>query len=163
MTVITQEKNEVKIQQDLNARNKAVEKAFHQITKSAKLLLLSFEAPKYRTSIQVNHAKSGKETTLVSEFICHFFNLTLATNRVGYKMIYFAYDSEALSKFGPRLYNRVLRVVFKHSMIEASKINIEDSIRVSSEATEIQKFFLNRLANGGNDFITIEVEAKAEN
>lgn len=159
MTVKTQDP-EIKIQQNLDARNKEVEKSYHQIVKGTRTLLTPFEARKYRTCIEINHSKSGRETSLLSEFVCFFWNITLSINKAGYKMIYLNYDEDSLAKFGPRLYNRALRQVFKHTMFENTKLNIEDCVRINPQASEIQSFFINRLANGANDFISIEVEEK---
>ena len=159
MTVKTQDEA-IGLPQNLKARNKEVDKAFHLITQSSKSLLLPFEGKKYRTVIIVNHSKSGKETNLIGEFICFFWNLTLATNRAGFRMIYFSYDEDSLAKFGLRLYNRAIRQVIKHTMLENTKVNIEDSVRISPQPSKVQSFFINRLANGENDYISIEVEEK---
>ena len=159
MTVKTQDEA-IELPQNLKARNKEVDKAFLLITQSSKSLLLPFEGKKYRTVIIVNHSKSGKETNLISEFICFFWNLTLATNRAGFRMIYFSYDEDSLAKFGLRLYNRAIRQVIKHTMLENTKVNIEDSVRISPQPSKVQSFFINRLANGENDYISIEVEEK---
>ena len=77
-------------------------------------------------------------------------------------MIYLTYDEEFLARFGARLYNRTIRALFKHTMFEATKHNIEDSVRVNNPAS-IQTFFINRLANGSNNFISIEVEPHQTN
>lgn len=156
MTVKTKDP-EVKIAQNLEARNKQVEKSYKQIVEALKPLLKVFESRKYRTFILVDHTKSGKETNLITEFICFFFNLTLTINKAGYKMIYFTYDEESLARFGPRIYNRALRQLFKHTMFDATGFNIEDCIRVSNHMN-VQGFFVNRLANGENSHISIDVE-----
>jgi len=156
MTVKNQDKA-VELTQDLDKRNQEVDKAFLAIMQSSKALLLPFENKKYRTVIEVQHSRSGKETNLKSEFLCFFWNMTLTTNRAGYRMIYFNYDKEALSKFGQRLYNRAIRQVYKQTMFESSEINIEDAVRISPELTKIQPFFINRMMNGENDFTSIEI------
>jgi hypothetical protein len=159
MTVKVQDQ-ETKLKQNLDARNKEVEKAFHRIIKGTTSLLRVFDSKKYRTCIQVEHSKSSKETKLINEFICFFWNLTLTMNIAGYKMIYFCYDEEALTRFGSRTYNRVLRQVFKQTMFENSKINIEDCVRINNPSN-VQSFFYNRLANGENDFVSITLEEQA--
>ena len=156
MTVKIQDET-VQLAQNLKARNKEVDRTFHLITQSSKALLLPFESKKYRTVINVQHSKSMKETNLVSEFMCFFWSMTLSTNKAGYRMIYFSYDVETFARFGPRLYNRALREIFKHTSFETTKFNVEDSVRISSEMTKVQTYFMNRLANGENDFISIEV------
>ena len=160
MTVKTQDES-AKVTQNLDARNKEVDKAYKQIIESTKPLLSPFESKKYRTIIHVLHSKSGRETNLIEECLCFFWNVTLTTNRAGYRMIYLSYDASAFAKFGARLYNRVLRQVFKASMSNNTKINIEDAIRINYDPSDVQNFFINRLANGENDFVTFEVEEKA--
>jgi hypothetical protein len=156
MTVKIQDP-ETKLKQNLDLRNKEVDKAFLRIIKETTPLLNVFESKKYRTCILVEHSKSGKETKLIKEFLCVFWNLTLTQNIAGYKMIYFSYDEEALTRFGARNYNRVLRQLFRQTMFENSKINVEDSVRINN-TSNVQSFFLNRLANGENDFVSITLE-----
>lgn len=156
MTVKTQDST-LKLSQNLDARNKEVEKAFHLVTQSLRTLLTPFESRKYRTYILVDHTKSGKETMLIQEFICFFFSITLSVNKAGYRMLYFRYDEESLTRFGARLYNRALRLVFKHTMFESTKLNIEDSVRVNAPAN-VQAFFIHRLAEGENTFVSIDIE-----
>jgi len=150
MTVTTQEP--IELSKELEARNKEVTKAYLQIIQATKPFLTAFDGKKYRTCITINHAESGKETKLISEFICYFWNLTLTQNIAGYKMLYVSYDADSINRFGARLYNRVLRQVFKHTM----KPVIEDCVRVNNPGN-VQSFFMNRIANGGNDFISIEI------
>lgn len=150
------------LEKNLEARNKEVAKSFLKITEAVRQLLQSFDMPKYRTYIFIEHSKSGKQTNLITEFACYFVNITLTMNKQGYSMIYLTYDEEFLARFGARLYNRTIRALFKHTMFEATKHNIEDSVRVNNPAS-IQTFFINRLANGSNDFISIEVEPHQTN
>lgn len=148
---------------ELQARNEAVEKAFYQIIKGASNLLSPFEGKKYRTLITIDHSDSGRETNLICESLCFFWNITLTMNKMGYKMIYFCPDEESISKFGQRLTNRAMRQLFKCTMQEKNKPNIEDCIRINNPG-KVQSFFLSRLANGDNDFITItEVEFQSPN
>ena len=148
----------VELSKELEARNKEVTKAYLQIIQATKPFLTAFDGRKYRTCIQINHTQSGKETNLQSEFICYFWNLTLTQNKAGYKMLYVSYDADSITRFGARLYNRILRQVFKQTMKPA----IEDCIRVNNPGN-VQSFFMNRLANGENDYTTIEIVDQAKN
>lgn len=154
---------EITLQQDLNARNIEVERAFKLITQSARTLLSSFEHPKYRTCILIDHYKSDKPSTLISEFLCFFFNITLTLNKFGFKMIYFSYDEEALTRFGASLYNRALRLIFKLTMFENTNCNIEPCVRITPKEANVQRFFISRLTNGANAYTTIEVEPSENN
>lgn len=142
---------------ELQARNTQVEKAFYQIVKETSALLSPFEAKKYRTLITVNHNDSGKVTNLISEHITFFWNITLTKNKQGYYMIYFTPDQESITKFGQRLVNRAIRQLFKCTAQEKNKPNIEDCIRLNA-SSNVQSFFLSRLANGSNLFTTINEE-----
>ncbi len=160
MTVKTPETT-LTLTQNLEARNKEVTKAYAKIVAEARKLVAPFENQKYRTTIEIDHTKSGKDTNLISEFVCFFFNITLTKNRADYNMIYGTFDEEAIAKFGSRLHNRFLRQLFKHTMFENTKYNIEDCIRVNDPA-KVQNFFVNRLlANGESDWVAISVEEKA--
>lgn len=147
----------------LLARNQEVEKAYHKIIKETSALLQSFEGKKYRSEVKVDHSSSGKETNLIHECITFFWNITLTKNRMGYSMIYFTADKESITKFGQRLSNRALRQIFKCTMQEKNKQNVEDSIRIN-EPGAVQNFYLSRLANGDNPFTTIsEIEFRSAN
>ncbi len=159
MTVKTPETN-LTLTQNLAARNKEVAKSYAKIVAEARKLVTPFEAQKYRTTIDIDHTKSGKETNLISEFVCFFFNITLVNNRHDHIMLYGCFDEEAIAKFGSRLQNRFYRQLFKHTMFENTKLNIEDCIRVN-EPGKVQSFFVNRLANGESDWVSISVEEKA--
>lgn len=144
---------------ELETRNKEVEKAYHKIIQGAKALLMPFSNVKYRTIIEINHWESAKETNLIHEFICSFFNITLTKNRADYYMIYFIYDNSAIEKFGARLYNRALRELFQNTMQQKNKPNITDCIRVNTPG-QIEGFFVNRLRGGTNSYISISVVDK---
>lgn len=161
MTVKTND-DTVQLAQNLELRNAEVAKAYTLITQASKMLLTTFEAKKYRTVIEVNHTQSGREGNLIKEFMTFFFNITLTTNRAGYFMIYFTMSEDAIAKFGARLYTRAMRVLFKHTMFDKGKISIEDSVRVNNPG-QVENYFINRLANGENDFISIEVEPQQTN
>lgn len=137
----------------LSERNKCVQTAFNHIVENVTSLLKPFFSQRYRTYILVEHSASGKETNLIMEFLCSFFTITLTTNKVGYRMIYLTYDSDSISKFGARLYNRVLRQIFKHT---EEKI-VEDCVRINNPGNVIS-FYLTRLSHGENDYTTIDIQ-----
>lgn len=157
MTVIAPSE-EIVLTQNLELRNENVEKAFHNIIKGCKELLTAFDTLRYRMHVTIDHAKSGKETNLKSEWINYFMNLTLTRNKFGYYMLYFSFDQEALTRFGDKMYNRMLRVVFNCTNITATDINIENCIRIEHEASDIQPFFINRLLADPKDYITVTAE-----
>lgn len=157
MTVI-KESEEITLAQNLELRNDCVERAYHNMIKGSKELLTAFESLRYRTSVTVDHTKSGKETNLISEWLSPFWNYTLTKNKFGYSMVYVSYDEDALSRFGEKLFNRMLRVVFKCTNIEAFDVNIENCIRIDHEGSDIQPFFISRVLNGEKDYVSVTSE-----
>lgn len=157
MTVI-KETEEIILAQNLELRNECVEKAYYNMIKGSKELLTAFESLRYRTSVTVDHTKSGKETNLISEWISPFWNYTLTMNRHKYLMIYVSYDEEALTRFGEKLFNRMIRVVFKCTNNEAFDVNIENCIRIDHEGSDIQPFFISRVLNGEKDYVSVTAE-----
>ena len=150
----------IELAQNLELRNKEVERCFNLVVQGCKQLLLDFSHTKYRTVIEINHSKSDKDTKLIKEFLCSFFNITLTLNRASYAMIYLTYSDEAVSRFGARLYNRVVRCLYKHTTYEGKKVNVEDCIRLN-ELGKVEQFCIGRLTNGENAYTSISVEEKA--
>lgn len=159
MTVIAPSE-EILVAQNLELRNENVEKAYHNIIKGCKELLTAFDTLRYRMHVTIDHTNSDKETNLINEWICYFWNITLTRNRFNYYMIYVSYDEEALTRFGDKMFNRMLRNVFICTAIEVTDINIEHSMRIDHTATDIQVFFLNRLLSDPKDYVMITAEEK---
>lgn len=157
MTVITPSE-EILLTQNQQLRNEAIEKAYYNIVKGCRQLLTAFDTIKYRMNVTIDHRKSGKDTHLIHEYLCYFHNITLSNNRFGCYTIFISYDEDALSRFGDKMFVRMLRIVFQYTAIEATGINIENSIRIDKCATDIQPFFINRLLTRGNSYVTITAE-----
>lgn len=109
--------------------------------------------------IEIDHSKSDKDTKLIKEFLCSFFSITLTKNRADYDMIYLTYSDEAVARFGAKLYNRVIRQLYKHTTYEGKKVNVEDCVRLN-DLGKVEQFFIGRLTNGENAFTSISVEEK---
>ncbi len=154
------ENDTLELAQNLAIRNKEVERCFNLVIQGCRKLLGAFEHQKYRTVIEIDHTKSDKDTKLIKEFLCSFFNVTLTKNRADYDMIYLTYSEEAVSRFGARLYNRVIRQLYKHTTYEGKKVNVEDCVRLN-ELGKVEQFFIGRLTNGENAFTSISIEEKA--
>jgi hypothetical protein len=148
------------IEDDLQIRNHEIERAFNQMLIEARSLLTVFEHQKYRSYVDILHSKSGKDTNLIKEWLCYCFNLTLTSTKNGNYVIYFGWDEEAVDKFGLSLFSKMLRIIFRITMFEATQVNIENSIRINKGATNIHNFYLQRIANGENDFVSISVEER---
>lgn len=154
------ENDTLELAENLALRNKEVERCFYLVVQGCKKLLGAFEHAKYRTVIEIDHNKSDKDTKLIKEFLCSFFNITLTKNRADYSMIYLTYSEEAIPRFGARLYNRVIRQLYKHTTWEGKKVNVEDSVRLNDPG-KVEQFFIGRLTNGENPYTSISVEEKA--
>ena len=139
-------------------KNIEVERIFEQITNSARELLTVFEIEKYRTTVLVEHSKIGRYENLIREFLSYHWNFTMSKNKQGGCVIYFGYDGEAISKFGNRLYNEMLRKLIALTMKEATSVNIEDRIRVNHEPTDIHNFYYKRVMDGKTEHVTIQVQ-----
>ena len=159
MTVI-KEATEVVLEANLEQRNLDVEEAYHSIVKQTRELLTAFDSLKYRISVSVDHRNSGKPTNLIHEYLSSFHNFTLTRNRYGYNMIYVSYDEDALTRFGDKLFNRMLRVVFNTTNSTVGSINMENCIRIDHCATDIQPFFINRLFSQELDYVIVHTEEK---
>jgi len=159
MTVI-KEATEVVLEANLEQRNLDVEEAYHSIVKQTRELLTAFDSLKYRMSVSIDHRNSGKPTNLIHEYLSSFHNFTLTRNRYGYWMIYVSYDEDALTRFGDKLFNRMLRIVFNTTNSTVGSINIENCIRIDHCATDIQPFFINRLFSQELDYVTVHTEDK---
>ena len=159
MTVIL-ENTEVLIESNLDQRNQKVEEAYHSIVKQTRELLTAFDSLKYRMSVTVDHANSGKPTNLINEWLSSFHNFTLTRNRFGYWMIYVSYDEDSLTRFGDKIFNRMLRIVFNTTNTVVGELNIENCIRIDHCATDIQPFFINRLFSQEHNYVTIHTEEK---
>jgi|GEM_PF-1357876 len=159
MTVIT-ENTEVILEQNLEQRNLKVAEAYYNIVQQTRELLTAFDSLKYRMSVTVDHLNSGKPTNLINEWLSSFHNFTLTKNRYGYLMVYVSYDEDSLTRFGDKLFNRMLRIVFNTTNSVVGGLNIENCIRIDHCATDIQPFFINRLFSQEHDYITVHTEEK---
>lgn len=159
MTVLN-ENTEFVSELNLEQRNINVEEAYYSIVKQTRELLTAFDSLKYRMSVSVDHLNSGKPTNLINEWLSSFHNFTLTRNRYGYNMIYVSYDEDALNKFGDKIFNRMLRIVFNTTNSVVGGINIENCVRIDHCATDIQPFFINRLFSQEHDYVTIHTEEK---
>ena len=83
--------------------------------------------------------------------------MTLPTNRAGFRMIYFQYDEEALAKFGLRLYNREQDRLLNIPCSKARRSTLKAALGSVQNSPRFNPFFINRLGNGENDFVSIEI------
>jgi len=150
----------VMVTTELQANNQEVQKAFDTITKSATELLRKFDVPKYRTWLIVDHAKDEQNVNMVSEFICHFWNITMSANKDGRYYIFIDIDEESLSRLGNGLTNSLLRAAFVTTQSFDGTPGIEYSLRVNYQLSNIQNFFYRRVVEGETDTVRIFTEEK---
>ena len=136
-------------------RNELIAQAFDEIVKDGMVALKAFEANKYRTMVTVDHRNNEKYPNLIKEGVCYFFNLTLSSNKHGDFIIYFSYDSEALTKFGRTVYNILLRSIFQRTSVAYTKLNIENCVRINITTRNIHDFYYKRVMDGVSDTVVI--------
>lgn len=138
-----------------------LENIFKQAVALAGEFLKPFDTEKYRTTVLLNHEKLKTNETLISEFLCFHFNITFGRNKNGYHLIYFNYDEEAISKFGTRVFNQMIRTLITISAKELTEINVEERIRFATEPSDVHNFLWKRLIDGEKQYISIStVERK---
>lgn len=140
-----------------------LEAIFEQAIVLAREYLKPFDTDKYRTTVTVNHEKLKTNDTLIKEFLCFHFNLTLGKNKNGFHLIYFNYDEEAISKFGTRVFNQMVRALVTISAKEMTKINVEERIRFATEPSDIHNFLWKRLIDGEKEHIVISTNDNKTN
>jgi hypothetical protein len=132
-----------------------VQLAFNAIINDAQQLLSVFEAAKFRTVAIVDHSKNDKYPNLQQECISYFWNVTLNSSPKGNLTLYFSYDEEALARFGAKIYNDTLRLIFKHTTASADA-NIEDCVRINVTTSNVRDFYYSRVIDGENEFVNIQ-------
>jgi hypothetical protein len=150
----------VMVTTELQIMNAEVTKAYELITKAAIELMKRFDLPKYRTWIDIDHTKDPQNTTVVREFICHFWNVTLSTNKDGRLYIFIDIDEVSLSRLGNNLTNTLLRRAFQVTVSKDETQGIEYALRVNYTPTNIQNFFYRRIVDGDTETSTVTTEEK---
>lgn len=150
----------VMVTTELQLNNQEVHKAYDAITKAATELLKRFDMPKYRSWISIDHTKEEQNVNLVSEYICHFWNITLSANKDGRYFIFIDIDEESLRRLGNNLTNTLLRAAFHVTHSNEGGAGIEYALRVNYSLENIQSFFYRRLVDGETDSVSIFTEEK---
>lgn len=127
--------------------------AFEQIATHAGQFIRAFDTEKYRLLVTINHQELDSNGTLIKELICYHFNVTISMNKHGLHYLYFNHDTEAVTKFTPRVYNQMLRLIMLLTHNEVAKVNIEDRVRIAPKPADLRNFFYKRLIDGEKPFI----------
>jgi hypothetical protein len=136
-------------------KREALELIFAQAIEQAGAFLKPFDTEKYRTTVTINHEKLKTNESLIREFLCFHFNITLSKNKNGYHVLYFNYDEEAITKFGTRVFNQMLRTLISTSSKECTQINVEDRVRVATKPTDVHNFLWKRVIDKEKEHIVI--------
>lgn len=139
----------------LQANNAEVLKAYTKITASASELLKRFDMPKYRTYCDIDHTKNETNANLVSEFLCHFWNITLSNSKEGKSYIFISIDEESVTRFGNSLTNMLLRDAYKFTNSEDNTIGIEYALRVDFIPGDVHNFYYRRIVECETDYVSI--------
>ena len=154
--------NFVMVTPELQLNNEAVLKAYTQIVQKATELLNKFEMRKYRTYVEVDHTKNPQNVQYISEFVCHFWNVTLSNSKEGKSYIFINYDADFIEKFGSNLTNQLLREAYKVTNSEDGTIGIEYALRVQFKDYDVHNYFYRLTFEGETDTISIAMVEKPE-
>ncbi len=154
--------NYVMVTPELQLNNEAVLKAYTQIVQKATELLNKFEMRKYRTYVEVDHTKNPQNVQYVSEFVCHFWNITLSNSKEGKSYIFINYDADFIEKFGSNLTNQLLREAYRVTNSEDGTIGIEYALRVQFKDYDVHNYFYRLTFEGETDTISIAMVEKPE-
>lgn len=108
--------------QSIKNANEAVEKAYQAIIKEVKQVLSIFPTEELRTYVE----RKGTNNDSFS-FYCPMAYISVAEN-FGKRTISFAKNFKAKPHIGPVLDSVIPRIIYKHTGVNATKINIEDRL-----------------------------------
>jgi hypothetical protein len=150
-----QKTNYVMVTPELQQNNDAVLKAYTKIVQKAIELLKKFELNKYRTYVEVDHTKNPQNVQYVSEFVCHFWNITLSNSKEGKSYIFINYDASHIEKFGSNLTNQLLREAYRVTNSEDGTVGIEYALRVQFTDYDIHNYFYRLTFEGETDTVSL--------
>ena len=152
----------VMITPELQINNELVLKAYTRLVEVGVNLLSNFELVKYRTYLMLNHLQNPQNTNLISEFVCHFYNITLSNSKDGRSFIFIDLDEQFITKFGGNLANRLLRQAYQLTQSEDNTAGIEYCIRPNFVPNDVRNYFYRLTFNGETEVISLLVADRAE-
>lgn len=152
----------VMVTPELQVNNEAVMKAYTKIVQKAMELLTKFEMRKYRTYVEVDHTKNPQNVSYISEFVCHFWNVTLSNSKEGKSYIFINYDADFIEKFGSNLTNQLLREAYRITNSEDGTTGIEYALRVQFTDYDVHNYFYRVTFEGETDTISIATVERPE-
>jgi len=147
---------------ELQVNNEQVLKAYTKLVEVGVELLKGFELSKYRTYVILDHKKNEMNTSLLNEFVCHFYNITLSNAKDGRSFIFIDLDEQFITKFGGNLANRLLRQAYQLTQSEDNTKGIEYCIRPNFVPNDVRNYFYRLTFNGETDVISLLVADRAE-
>ena len=108
--------------QSIKNANQAVEKAYQSIIKEVKQALAVFPTEELRTYVERKGTNNDSQS-----FYCPMAYISVAEN-FGKRMISFAKNFRAKPHIGVTLDSIIPRIIYKHTGIDVTKINIEDRL-----------------------------------
>lgn len=112
--------------------------------------------------MEVDHTKNPQNVNYVSEFVCHFWNVTLSNSKEGKSYIFINYDANFIEKFGSNLTNQLLREAYKVTNSEEGIAGIEYSLRVQFTDYDVHNYFYRLTFEGETDTISIAMVERPE-
>lgn len=145
----------VMVTPELQHTNDEVMKAYTKIVNKATELLKKFELSKYRTYLEIDHTKDPQNANYISEFVCHFWNITLTNGKDGRSFIFVNYDGDHIEKFSSNLTSQLLREAYKVTNSEDGTIGIEYALKVMLVDYDVHNYFYRLTFEGETDTISI--------
>lgn len=145
----------VMVTPELQSTNDEVMKAYTKMVQKATELLTKFEMKKYRTYVEVDHTKDPQNVNYISEFVCHFWNITLTNGKDGRSYIFLNYDSNFIEKFGSNLTNQLVREAYRVTNSEDGTNGIEYALKVMFVDYDVHNYFFRLTFEGETDTISI--------
>ncbi|WAC41074.1 hypothetical protein [Pedobacter sp. SL55] len=152
----------VMVTPELQSTNDEVMKAYTKMVQKATELLTKFEMKKYRTYVEVDHTKDPQNVNYISEFVCHFWNITLTNGKDGRSYIFLNYDSNFIEKFGSNLTSQLVREAYKVTNSEYGTNGIEYALKVMFVDYDVHNYFFRLTFEGETDTISINTVERPE-
>ncbi|RVU01274.1 hypothetical protein EOD41_04720 [Mucilaginibacter limnophilus] len=123
------------------AFNAEVRKVYFKLLKEAKALLAPIEAEPLRYSLIREDKQLDNKGYIIHEFLSPLLYLRLESYSDGKLGIHYGF--ELMPTLGEYYYipNTFIRSIYKHTMADATPINIEDCIRTDYVLTECSAFY----------------------
>jgi hypothetical protein len=110
------------------ACNFEVQKAYYKIAEEINSLFKTLSNPHFRVRVEINHKENPQAKQEVHEVLTPFIFLILNADEKGNYTIRYALNSSATYHLGQAMFNQLLRIIYKNTMLCNTRENIEDRL-----------------------------------